>query len=88
MPKSSIQHKSFVFISYARADCEDFARRLYNDLKNDNIDVWLDVYDIPVALDWDAEIDNALHSARAMIVALTHPVLYRQLVSKASGVKP
>lgn len=44
--KNSVQHKPFVFISYAHSDCKDFARRLHNDLKSDGIDVWLDLYDL------------------------------------------
>jgi hypothetical protein len=47
-----------VFISYARADGEDFAHRLYDDLEADHINVWLDTYDIPPGADWDAKIDR------------------------------
>ena len=69
-----------VFISYARADGEDFAHRLYDDLEADHINAWLDIYDIPPGTDWDAEIDKGLRSARAVVVILTPgAVLSRQV---------
>lgn len=39
----------YVFLSYARVDGQNFAVRLYADLKSCNVDAWLDMYDIPPA---------------------------------------
>lgn len=60
-----------VFISYGRADGEDVARRLYDDLARDNIVAWLDVKSIPQGADWDQAIDDGLGAAWAVLVLLT-----------------
>ena len=68
---SAMKDYPAVFISYTRVDGEDFARRLYDDLEADQINAWLDIYDIPPGADWDAEIDKGLRSVRAVVVILT-----------------
>lgn len=44
---NSKQYQPLIFISYAAADGFDFAKRLYKDLKNDNIKVWIDKKILP-----------------------------------------
>lgn len=67
----SKQNPPVVFISYATADGINFARRLCNDLENDNIKVWMDKKNISPGVNWNAEIDMGLQSAHAVIVILT-----------------
>lgn len=47
-----------VFISYGRADGEEIARRLYDDLVGRAFAVWLDLEDIPTGVDFDQAIDD------------------------------
>jgi tetratricopeptide (TPR) repeat protein len=60
-----------VFISYGRADGEDVARRLHDDLVAQGLAVWLDVESIPEGADWDQAIDEGLSGARFVLVLLS-----------------
>ena len=59
-----------VFISYAR---EDFlsARRLAEELKSRDVDVWLDVDQLVVGQDWAAEIESAIAKSQLFIALLS-----------------
>lgn len=59
-----------VFISYSRTN-ENFARRLAADLDRDELDVWIDVEDIPPGTNWSNAINEGLNSADAMILIMT-----------------
>lgn len=60
-----------VFISYGRADGEDIARRLYDDLVSRAFVVWLDQQNIPQGADFDQAIDDGLSDAWAVLVLMT-----------------
>lgn len=60
-----------LFISYARADGREFARRLCDELLSEQFPAWLDEYEIKGGNDWNASIDQALEDARAILVVWT-----------------
>lgn len=59
-----------IFISYSRVD-EDFARRLADSLKNIGVDIWLDVSEIPVGVNWSSSIQEALDMCSAMLLIIS-----------------
>jgi len=62
-----------IFLSYARADDEAFARRLHDDLTARGFDVWFDREDMPSrALTFLHEIREAIH-ARDRLVLVVGP---------------
>ncbi len=69
-----------IFISYARADGTEFARRLHKDLTDKGLSVWLDEFNIPPGSDWDDEIDKGLEEARAIVLLLTPAAVLSQQV--------
>jgi len=48
------------FISYGRVDSKAFAIQLCQDLEQHGLKVWLDYHDIPLAVDFQNEIDNGI----------------------------
>ncbi len=48
-----------VFISYARENL-NIAKRLYNDLKENNYEPWLDEYNLSLGLEWKTAIRKAI----------------------------
>jgi hypothetical protein len=66
------REQKHLFISYARSDGAEFARRLHNDLEQRGFNVWLDVIDIiGGSTSWDDEIRRGLESSIGIIVVLT-----------------
>lgn len=49
-----------VFISYARKDGSELPRKLYADLQNHGLGVWLDTRDLRGGATWTTEIERAL----------------------------
>lgn len=62
--------QDYVFISYARVD-EALVRRLYNDLKAQGINCWLDVEQIPSGADWDYELQKAIQNCNHFLIVCT-----------------
>lgn len=52
-----------VFISYGRADSKTFALKLHQRLLERGIKVWLDQNDIPLAVDYQNQIDDGIEKA-------------------------
>ncbi|NET02667.1 MAG: TIR domain-containing protein [Sphaerospermopsis sp. SIO1G1] len=48
------------FISYGRADSKAFARKLHENLKAQGLNVWFDQEDIPLAVDFQEQIDDGI----------------------------
>lgn len=59
-----------VFISYSRKD-KAFVQKLYESLKNQQRDIWVDWEDIPPTADWRAEIRSGIEAANAVIFVIT-----------------
>lgn len=59
-----------IFISYARRD-ETFARKLAASLDSVDVDVWIDVDDIPAGMKWSTAIQQGLQLCDAMIVIIS-----------------
>jgi len=55
-----------VFISYAREDIES-ASKIYNELKNAGIDVWMDKKNLMPGQNWENEIEDAISKSRYFI---------------------
>ena len=67
----SLRGRIRIFFSYARADGETLANRLYDDLKQNGFEVWLDTRDIPPGSSWPREIEKALGVADVVLIILT-----------------
>lgn len=61
---------SRIFISYSREDGE-FVQKLAKSLKDNKIEIWIDVFDIPAGMKWDNAIETALMSATHVLFVLS-----------------
>lgn len=52
-----------VFISYGRKESKHFASRLHDQLSEKGFDVWFDQNDIPLAVDFQNQIDSGIEKA-------------------------
>jgi CRP-like cAMP-binding protein len=59
-----------IFLSYARTD-QEFVTRLANNLRQEQIDVWLDVYRIEAGKSWARQIAQALDTCEVMLLVLS-----------------
>jgi WD40 repeat protein len=60
-----------VFLSYARADGEDFARKLREDLEAAGIPCWMDRFGMEGGHDWWLQIVEALNQVEFMVLVMT-----------------
>ncbi len=60
-----------VFVSYARADGEDFAKKLHDHLEANGFMTWLDRRDIKLGENWDLSIDKAIRECWALLFVMT-----------------
>jgi WD40 repeat protein len=65
-----IYNMSDVFISYSRKDSE-FVKKLFDDIKATDKEVWADFEDIPKAADWWAEIKAGINAADTFIFVIS-----------------
>src|ERR1700730_1188024 len=61
------------FLSYSRADANEFAVRLYHALRAGppKIAVWFDQYRLQPGRGWDAQIEEAIAACRGLLFILT-----------------
>jgi tetratricopeptide (TPR) repeat protein len=59
-----------VFICYSRKDV-DFVLKLATNLKNHEVPVWLDQWDIPSGANWNRTIERALKECARLLIVLT-----------------
>jgi TIR domain len=59
-----------IFFSYARADSE-FVLKLAEDLRSNDVNLWLDQLDIPGGVPWDDAVEEALHASQCLLVILS-----------------
>ena len=74
-----------VFISYGRRHSLAFARKLYQSLVDRNYDVWFDMNDIPLGVDFQEQIDDGIRKADNFIYIMSpHSInsvyCYKELV--------
>ena len=74
-----------VFISYGRRHSLAFARKLYQSLIDRNYDVWFDMNDIPLGVDFQEQIDDGIRKADNFIYIMSpHSInsiyCYKELV--------
>jgi hypothetical protein len=67
------------FLSYARLDSE-FAKRLYNDLREHHVPCWRDESDSRSGQAWRTEINNALRSKEKVLFACSKNSIERKYV--------
>ncbi len=60
-----------VFISYGRRHSLGFARKLYNNLTDKGYDVWFDMNDIPLGVDFQQQIDDGIKKADNFIYIIS-----------------
>ncbi|MEL6494316.1 MAG: TIR domain-containing protein [Cyanobacteria bacterium J06623_7] len=60
-----------VFISYGRADSKDFASKLNHQLQDSGLNVWFDKDDIPLAVDFQAQIDRGIEQAQNFVFIIS-----------------
>ena len=60
-----------VFISYARRDGTQLAERLYEALRLNGIEAWMDRFEIRGGVDWGREIENAISGCTIELALLT-----------------
>ena len=59
-----------IFVSYSR-DNESFAHQLAQSLSEAGADVWIDVEDIPVGMNWSTAIQEGLDTSDVLLVVLS-----------------
>lgn len=59
-----------VFISYGRAESKAFATKLHDWLRADDYKVWFDQNDIPLAVDFQSQIDEGIQQAHNFIFVI------------------
>ncbi len=60
-----------VFISYGRQESKFFASKLYQSLIKQGLDVWFDQNDIPLGVDFQAQIDEGIEKAHNFIFIIS-----------------
>ena len=60
-----------VFISYGRADSQDFAAKLNQRLIETGLEVWFDFDDIPLGVDYQKQIDDGINKADNFVFIIT-----------------
>lgn len=60
-----------LFISYARNDGEEFAKKLHDSLEAHGFLAWLDRRDLKPGDSWDLSIDRAIHNCWAVLFVMT-----------------
>jgi len=63
-----------IFVSYSRRDAGDFARQIYQDLKDDH-DVFTDVNNIQAGDAWSTVIENNISACDLFVTIITHAAL-------------
>ncbi|NJN72239.1 MAG: TIR domain-containing protein [Limnothrix sp. RL_2_0] len=58
------------FISYGRADSKSFATKLFERLEAIGLDVWFDQEDIPLAVDFQEQINNGIEKTHNFIFVI------------------
>jgi WD40 repeat protein len=75
-----------VFISYARKDGTELAKRLQGDLSSSGYDVWVDTQRIAGGASWTKEIENALDHSE-VILALLSPGSFISEICRAEQLR-
>ncbi|MBN2306351.1 MAG: TIR domain-containing protein [Anaerolineae bacterium] len=73
-----------VFISYSRDD-SDFVLRLAKDLRDKEIPIWLDQFDIPPGAPWDVTVEQALDDATHFLFVMTESAIESRNVRDELG---
>jgi len=60
-----------VFISYGRRHSLDFAKKLHDRLKSEDLGVWFDMNDIPLGVDFQEQIDQGIEKADNFVFVIS-----------------
>lgn len=80
--KKSSTVRETVFISYARNPSKEFATVLYDRLKEQNYDVWFDQKNIPLAVDFQDQIDIGIKKSDNFIFIISPKSIQSQYCEK------
>jgi hypothetical protein len=69
---------SYVFISYAREDGSEYAKRLAGALAQHGYRAWWDQQNLNPSLDFSGEIETAIEQAKHVLVCITPSLLTRK----------
>ena len=76
------QSSKSLFFSYATQDDPDFVKRLYHDLRQENFNVWQDVYSMPAnGMPFTTEIRKAIDQCERLLLVLGPKALASSYVS-------
>jgi hypothetical protein len=67
---SPVVNRRSVFVCYTRSD-QGFVLPLAEALREQEVPIWLDQWDIPASADWDKTIDNALYTCTEFLIILS-----------------
>src|SRR5262245_47113060 len=71
-----------VFVSYARADGEAFAREIVVGLRAEGLDVWMDRRDLYGGRGWWRQIAGAIGNAHHLVSVVTSAALDSEIVGR------
>jgi WD40 repeat protein len=81
-PPHPLKERRGVFISYARTDGEEFARRLREHLEAENIRLWQDRVALEGGRDWWLQITEAVDQVEFMALVITPNALKSDIVRR------
>ncbi|EEO7652365.1 toll/interleukin-1 receptor domain-containing protein, partial [Salmonella enterica subsp. enterica] len=59
-----------IFLAHAKED-EETTEVIYDKLKNDGFNPWMDIKDIPAGVDWDYEIQKNFNNSNLIVLILS-----------------
>ncbi len=65
-----VKENNQIFLSYSRSEAT-FALKLATDLRQREVDLWIDQLDIPTGERWDQAVEDALKKSNALMVILS-----------------
>ena len=77
---------SLVFVSYSRKDAE-FVLELAAELKQHDVPIWLDQFDIPLGQRWDVAIEAALKACTHVLAVLSPTAVTRRMCWTKSAMR-
>ena len=75
-----------VFISYGRADSKNFAAKLTHKLNDLGLNVWFDKDDIPLAVDYQAQINRGIEEAHNFVFIISPHSVNSHILSQRNRI--
>jgi WD40 repeat protein len=78
LPLISMENFQDVFISYGRPDSKEFVVRLSQRLAEEGLQVWVDLHNIPLGVDYQQQIDRDLERAHNFLFVISPHSVHSQ----------